>query len=211
MGTVKQRLAAQTLLTPSGVVGWVAAGGMLLLGPSGCRHQVVADLAHLEPDDVLLDVACGSGLFLRRRAAHVHRVAGLDVSSVQVGLARRLLRQRLDAGSAEIVEGDAAALPWPDGAFSVVTCNCLFCVAEAERAVAEMYRVLRPGGRVVVATDSHVDADAARQSERQWGWRAWTEPELHTLLEQAGFMGVRLSHDRGGTFATAVKPRPQPE
>lgn len=208
--TVKQRLAAQTL-TPSGVLGWVAAGVMLVQGPAGCRHQAVADLADLEPDDALLDVACGSGLFLRRLAAHVQRVAGVDLSSVQVGLARRLLRERIEAGTAEVVEGDAAALPWPDNAFSVVTCNCLFCVAEAERAVAEMYRVLRPGGRLVLATDFHNDPAAARQSEREWGWRAWTEPELRTLLEQAGFIEVSLSHDAGGMFATAAKPRPQPE
>jgi SAM-dependent methyltransferase len=204
--TVRQRLGAQNQ-KPTGVLGWAAAGLMLVEGPSGCRHQAVAELLDLQPSDMLLDIACGSGLFLRRRATHVQRVAGLDHSSVQISLARRLLRQRIDAGTAEVMEGDAAALPWPDNEFSAVTCNCLYCVAEAGRAVAEMHRVLRPGGRLVLATDFHADPAAARQQEREWGWRAWTEPELRTLLEKAGFTEIRLSHDADTTFATAVKPQ----
>ncbi len=206
MVTVKQRLGAQNQ-RPTGVLGWTAAGLMLVAGPSGCRHQAVAQLLDLQPGDVLLDITCGSGLFLRRQAAQVRRVAGLDHSGVQISLARRLLRQRIDAGTAEVVEGDAAALPWPENEFSAVTCNCLFCLAEAERAVAEMYRVLRPGGRLVLATDYHDDPAAARQQEREWGWRAWTEPELRALLEKAGFTEVRLSHDAECSFATAVKAR----
>lgn len=204
MVTVKQRLGAQNQ-RPTGVLGWVAAGVMLVIGPSGCRHQAVARLLDLQPGDALLDIACGSGLFLRRQAAHVRRVAGLDHSSVQISLARRVLRRRIGAGTAEVVEGDAAALPWPDNQFSAVTCNSLFCVSEAERAVAEMYRVLCPRGRLVLATDFHVDPAAARQQEREWGWRAWTEPELRAMLEKAGFTEVRLSHDTDTTFATAVK------
>lgn len=93
--TVRQRLGAQNQ-KPTGVLGWAAAGLMLVEGPSGCRHQAVAELLDLQPGDALLDIACGSGLFLRRRAMHVQRVAGLDHSSVQISLARRLLRQRVD-------------------------------------------------------------------------------------------------------------------
>lgn len=74
--TVKQRLGAQSQ-KPTGVLGWAAAGLMLVVGPSDCHHQAVDRLLDLQPDDALLDIACGSGLFLRRRAAHVRRVAGL--------------------------------------------------------------------------------------------------------------------------------------
>ncbi len=205
MLTVRQRLGAQTQ-KPTGALGWVGAGLMLVMGPGSCHHDAVAGLLAPRPDDVLLDVACGSGLFLRRHAGRVARVAGLDHSSVQVGLARRLLRDRIDAATAEVVEGDAAALPWPDNEFTAVTCNCLSCITDAERAVAEMYRVLRAGGRLVLATDCYDDAAAARRAEHEWGWRAWTDPELRGVLERAGFTGVTLSHDTRAVFVSAVKP-----
>ena len=43
---------------------------------------------HLQPDDELLDVGCGSGRLLAEHAAHVRYVAGLDISEIQVGMAR---------------------------------------------------------------------------------------------------------------------------
>jgi 2-polyprenyl-3-methyl-5-hydroxy-6-metoxy-1,4-benzoquinol methylase len=99
MVTVKQRLGSQARV-PSGIAGWVTSALMLLAGPSGCFHEPVAERLGLQPDDVVLDVACGSGLFLRRRASHVHRVAGIDLSGIQIRLARWILRQRLRAGTA---------------------------------------------------------------------------------------------------------------
>lgn len=204
MFTIKQRLGAQAQ-NPSGTLGWLSAGVMALAGPSVCHHKQVADLLRLRSDDTVLDVACGSGLFLRRHAPHVRRVAGIDQSGVQVTAARRLLRARIDAGDAEVVEGDAAALPWPDDGFSAVTCNCLNCIDEAARAVAEMYRVLRPGGRLVLAADLHPEPGTPGQRDA-WGMRVWTESELATWLAAAGFTDVRITHDTHATFATARKP-----
>jgi ubiquinone/menaquinone biosynthesis C-methylase UbiE len=204
MSTVKERLGSQAQC-PRGPLGWVSAGLMLVLGPTVCRHDAVAERLDLQPEDAVLDVACGSGVFLHRRAGHVVRVAGIDQSGPQVAMARQLLRRRIEVGSAEIVEGDAGRLPWPDDRFTAVSCNCLNCIDEAERAVAEMYRVLVPGGRLVIAADFHADTGAAGGRDR-WGMRVWTEAELRGWLEAAGFTDVRLTHDRQSTFATARKP-----
>jgi SAM-dependent methyltransferase len=143
MTSLRRQLGAQAS-KPSGIVGVVAAALMLVEGPSGCYHEAVAGRLDVQPDDVLLDVACGSALFLRRYAGRARRVAGLDHSPVQVGLACHVLRRRIDAGTAEVVAGDASAMPWAEGTFTAVTCNCLSCIGEGEQALAEMYRVLRP-------------------------------------------------------------------
>lgn len=204
MVTLMQRIMAQAQ-KPTGLAGWVGAGLMLVEGPSGCYHATMARLLQLRSDDDVLDVACGSGRFLHRYAAHARRVAGLDHSDVQIALARRLLGRRIAEGTAQLVEGDAAALPWADGEFSAVTCNCVGFLAEPERSMAEMFRVLRPAGRLALAGDFFGDATAARRQER-WGLHAWTEPELRGLVEDAGFTQVSLAHDAKGLFAAAVKP-----
>lgn len=191
---------------PSGVFGWLAAATMMVGGQALCHHRQVADLLQLRPDDQLLDVGCGSGLFLRNYAADVGTVAGVDHSTVQITLARRVLRARLATGTAAVVLGDATALPWPDDTFTAVACNSLTCIVDTESALDEMHRVLRPGGRIVVATDYHDTTAAACADERRWGWRAWTDDELRGLLMAAGFGTITLGHEPGTTFAAAIKP-----
>jgi SAM-dependent methyltransferase len=203
--TLRRRIGVQTS-RPTGPVGWFAAGLMLAGGKRNCHHPQVAERLRLRRDDVLLDVGCGSGLFLRRYASGAGAVAGVDHSEVQVALARRALRSRIAAGTAAVVLADAAALPWQDRTFSAVACNSLPCVVAAEAALGEMYRVLRPGGRIVVAADHHESETAAATEEECWGWRAWTDAGLLGMLRDAGFADVVLDHEPGTTFAVATRP-----
>jgi ubiquinone/menaquinone biosynthesis C-methylase UbiE len=104
-------------------------------------------------------------------ARHVHRLAGIDHSDVSIRMARRLLRDRLADGSAELVEGDAVVLPWPDESFTAVSCNCIDCFGPGRpaRTAGEMHRVLRPGGRVVIGLEGQMaDPDQAVTAMRPW-------------------------------------------
>ena len=100
---------------PHGPLGWI--GVRLMARSKGSFYRAMAAELDLQPEDVLLDVGCGSAGLLVEQASHVAYVAGLDVSEMQVEMARRRLADRLAAGTAEIVLGDAAALPWEDGRF----------------------------------------------------------------------------------------------
>ena len=125
-------------------------------------YAIYARGLDLRPEDEVLDVACGSGVFLAKHAAHVRRIAGLDRSRAMIDEASRQNRERVAAGSAEFVVGDAAALPWDDDRFTVVTSNDTDCFeAKAPQALAEMYRVLKPGGRAVVGLDRRKMMEAA--------------------------------------------------
>ena len=106
----------EQLAVPHGVSGWLAALTMPMVHKA--FYGPAADLFHLEAGDELVEVACGSGVFLDQHARHVKRLAGLDLSDIQVRLARRRLADMIAAGSAEIARGDAAALPWADGSFA---------------------------------------------------------------------------------------------
>jgi ubiquinone/menaquinone biosynthesis C-methylase UbiE len=109
-------------------------------------------LAHVEPrpDDVALDVAAGTGLVARALAGQVAHVTAVDSTAAMITQGRR---RALEEGHANLrfVSGSAERLPLPDGSFSlVVTRFSLHHFADPSPAVAEMVRVLRPGGRLVV-------------------------------------------------------------
>jgi ubiquinone/menaquinone biosynthesis C-methylase UbiE len=86
-------------------------------------------------------------------------LAGLDLSDISLEMARQRLAGRIAAGTAEVVKGDAMALTWEDGRFSVVaSMNCVKFVPEPLQAVREMYRVLRPGGRAFLTVTPQAKA-----------------------------------------------------
>jgi ubiquinone/menaquinone biosynthesis C-methylase UbiE len=111
-------------------------------------------LAVLRPGEQVLDAACGTGLVSFAAAAAVGprgQVLGADLSGQMVDAARqRAAAQRCDNVTFERMDGEALALP--DASVDVVLCALgLMYMPDPERAVAEMRRVLRPGGRLVAA------------------------------------------------------------
>ena len=118
-------------------------------------------LTGVRPGQRVLDVACGPG-FLTRAFARAGAVAtGLDATEAFLAFARA---EAADEGlaNAEFRAGDAERLPFDDATFDVVTCRAAFHhFPHPERVLAEMRRVCRPGGRVLVA-DMLGDEDAER-------------------------------------------------
>ncbi len=189
---------------PAGPLGWVTAWIMPLMFTS--LYAKVARRLDLQPEDNVLDVACGSGAFLKKHARHVHHIAGLDHSEIQISLAKRWNSDRIAAGTAEFVAGDATALPWPDDTFSAVTCNCVSCFAEPQRSLQEMRRVLRPGGRavVVMAGSGQDGTDRPRETD-MFGMPVWTGDQVRQMMADAGFSQVSASYDKHIWFVEAIK------
>jgi SAM-dependent methyltransferase len=120
--------------------------------------------------DMSLDVACGPGSVVVAFARRVRRAVGLDATEAMLEQARKLAAGA-DAVNVAWHQGDAYALPFADGAFDIVSCRFAFHhLQEPARAFAEMVRVARPGGRVVlcdaVASDDPAKAAAFNAMER---------------------------------------------
>ena len=108
-------------------------------------YEAALDRLGVGPGMRVLEVGCGSGVFLRAAADRGAAVTGLDASERLVQLARRR------APEAEVVVGDLQAPPFEDDCFDVVAgFNAFFFAADMVEALREAGRVTRPGGSVVV-------------------------------------------------------------
>jgi demethylmenaquinone methyltransferase/2-methoxy-6-polyprenyl-1,4-benzoquinol methylase len=123
---------------------------------AGLHHrwrERAADRAELSPGDSALDVCCGTGdlaLELAGRVAPGGHVVGCDFSEPMLDLAREKASQRR-ADGARFEWADALSLPYDAGRFDAVTVGFgVRNLANLERGLGEMTRVLRPGGRLVV-------------------------------------------------------------
>ncbi len=121
-----------------------------LLEPAACREYVAMHhLLDVHDGDLLLDIACGSGLAMELAAIRGAHVAGIDASPRLAAVASDRL------ADADVRTGDMNDLPWPDESFDVVT-SFRGLWATTEPALAEARRVLRPGGRISLTSWGHV-------------------------------------------------------
>ncbi|MBL6752165.1 MAG: class I SAM-dependent methyltransferase [Nevskia sp.] len=111
----------------------------------------LVEFAGVRAGQALLDVACGTGVVAVTAARLGARVRGLDLSPVLLEDARR--SAALAAVEIEFTEGDAEKLPYADASFDVVLSQFGHMFAPRPQvAVAEMLRVLKPGGRIAFST-----------------------------------------------------------
>jgi SAM-dependent methyltransferase len=107
--------------------------------------------ARLRAQQMVLDVGCGTGVVALTAARAAAKVSGLDLSPVLIDLAKK--NARLAGSDIDFREGDVEALPYGDASFDMVLSQFGHMFApRAEVALAEMLRVLRPGGTIAFST-----------------------------------------------------------
>jgi len=145
-------------------------------------RQVVA-ASGARPGDRVLDIGCNGGYLARLLAAAVTpggQVTGVDPSAPAIAYAARRA-----PGNATFAVGAAQDLAWPDESFDLVTSTlAVHHIPAEDRAAAfgEMFRVLRPGGRLLVA-----DFRPSRRHRGPHGMRHARAVDLASLAEAAGF------------------------
>lgn len=166
------------------------------------RYAVKA--AAVAPGERVLDVACGTGDLTQALAASpAGEVIGLDFTREMLDIARRKQQARPENQSAKIryIEGDAQHLPFDDAVFGVVTIAFgIRNVTEPRRALAEFYRVLKPGGRLIV-----LEFDRPRCTPVRWFndfYCGWIMPRTATLISGDRSGAYRYLPKSVGTFMT---------
>ncbi len=178
----------------------------------------------LHAGDHVLDAGCGTGLLTEILSAQVGdrgKVTGLDYSQDMLNLADPRCRE---LGNVELHQGSVTELPFDTESFDAASCiQTLLYVKEVDTAIGELYRVLKPGGRVgIIETDWHglvinsPDVTTTRLMTDAWDATVSSPnlpPQLIPKLNSAGFSAVKAqaipvlndSHNSAGYGAGMVR------
>ncbi len=203
----KQSLLDSAARKPSGWFGRFVYGRLAGVDKMG---QMALERLELRADDVHLELAQGGGALLSRALETVGRAAAIDHSADMVELAKQRNREAVAEGRVEIVQADAATLPWPEDFFTCGACTASFLFFEDPvRVLAEVHRVLEPGGRFVIVTPAQQAKGLIRTVFAPWAssMRLYTETEMEAMLAEAGFVSVEVKVMRKRLFCYAEADR----
>lgn len=157
----------------------------------GLRRLV--EVAGVTAEERVLDVACGPGFFTAALAAVAREVVGLDATEALLDIARAGAAER-QLANMSFRQGEAERMPLENDAFDLTTCRAAFHhFPEPARVLAEMKRVVRPGGRILIAdilaSDDTAEAALHNRIERLCDpthTRALGEGEFASMFDEAG-------------------------
>ena len=153
------------------------------------NFKVILKVLGLRDDDYLLEVGCGGGAFLEEALRSGCKGAAIDHSPDMVRLAREVNREAINQSRLEIREGEADALPYPDGIFTCAVMTGVFgFISNPLKALSEIRRVLAGGGRLVLFTGSkELRGTPAAPEPAASRLHFYEDQELEELARKAGF------------------------
>ncbi len=195
------------------LAGRVAA---VMLTPVNVQLTTLAiDMLDVRPQHFVLAAGTGSGEVVQLLAerAWTGQVAGVEPIGRLLALARRRNRAAIAIGAVELLPGEVTSLSWPDDFFDrACAINSLYLWPSLEDGVSELRRVLKPGGRLVIALRARDDSGILT-------WRSATGrrgiEEIEAALAEAGFTGIERALHRVGlvtgvSIAANAAPRRRP-
>jgi ubiquinone/menaquinone biosynthesis C-methylase UbiE len=181
------------------------------LGGQDATHALL-DMCRLDATSRVLDVGCGPGntacLIAEQYGARVH---GIDISEVMIAKAKERARRQGLMDKVEFRVGDAFQLPFEDDWFDVVIVESVLTPlpGDKKQALAEIVRVIRPGGRIG-ANESTVDPSAPPEllalfAEHPAIHGYFTSQTLRSLFEESGLQVIQMTETKNVETPSVLK------
>lgn len=170
------------------------------------NFQVILSELALTQADYLLEVGCGGGALIKEALKSGCRAAAIDHSPDMVQVAREVNHHAISAGRLKVLEADAHCLPFFDEMFTCAAMtSVLGFLSDPVAVFEEIRRVLRPGGRLVVAgSDPELRGTPAAPEPMASRLRFYEDDELRALAQDSGFRHVTILRYNLEQFAREV-------
>jgi ubiquinone/menaquinone biosynthesis C-methylase UbiE len=172
------------------------------------KLERIAGRLDIEPGSVVLDVGTGTGVFipyLLGCTGDTGRIVALDFAEEML----RKARDKAFKGSINYLQADITRIPLLDNIFDYVVCYSSFPHFQGKpRGLAEIKRVLKPGGKLLIChTSSRTDINHIHhQIELMKKDTLPDSKEMESLLSTAGFTGIKVEDNSDSYLASALKP-----
>ena len=157
----------------------------------------------------VLDCGCGGGANIKRLLKKCPEgiVKGIDYSPVSVEKSKKVNETAIVEGRCAVLQGSVADMMFVDNWFDAVTAfETVYFWPDLPQCFREVYRVLKPGGTLLICNESNGDTDKDEKwTEIIGGMTIYKDAELKTYLEQAGFHDVQIHKKKSWLCITARK------